>query len=410
MKKTKHRILYIEKPAFVGGSITGLYETIHGLDRDRFEPVVLFHGPNPYREKFHALGVEVIVLNNDLPSGIQQVSTRDIAASLSRFGDWLGDAYRIAKQAQVMWRKDRPLAVRVAEIIREAKIDLIHHNNSLPGDRETIWAGKMAGIPQISYIRVLHDFGFWERRLARSVNLFIYMSQAIEKHYLARGISASQGRVIYDSFDLQTDIHSNHRQALRSEFGVAEQGWVISNIGRLDWWKGHEYFVEAIGQAIKSTPNIKALIVGEPDATALSQSYYQKIQEQVQRLGLVDHVIFTGFRTDIPEIMAASDIIVHSASEPEPFGRVAVEAMTAGRPIVATAAGGILEIVKDQETGLLVPPKDATAMAEAIHYLSENRERAVEMGRAGRLDAERRFSLDKHIASIQEVYEQLLGT
>ena len=87
-----------------------------------------------------------------------------------------------------------------------------------------------------------------------------------------------------------------------------------------------------------------------------------------------DRVILTGVRSDIPRIMAASDIVVHSASEPEPFGRVIVEAMAAGRPVVATAAGGVLDIIEDQVTGLLVPSKNVTLMAKAIQQFLQNEE------------------------------------
>ena len=410
MNNTKRRrILYIEKPVFVGGSITGLYETIRALDKHLYEPVMMFYGPNPYREKFQKLGVQVILLSDKPPSDVQVVSTRDIAATLSRAWRGLGHAYRTAKEGYLIARKDRPLARKVARIIHDQKIDLVHHNNSLPGNRATIMAAKMAGVPQISHVRILHNFGMWERHLAQSVDKFIYMSSAIEKHYLERGIPAEQGQVIYDPFDLDLFDKMNHCPELRAEFGVSEQDCMVSNVGRLDWWKGHDYFLKAIGQVAQTHPNVKALIVGEPDTTALSQDYYKSLKQIVADYDIANNVIFTGFRTDIPRVMSASEIVIHSASEPEPFGRVVVEAMAAGRPVVATAAGGVLDIVKDKETGLLVPPKDVASMAQAIGQLLENREQAQIMGRLARQDVERRFSVEQHIGAIQQVYKTLFA-
>lgn len=404
----RRRILYIEKPPFVGGSVIGLYETVRGLDKDFYEPVVLFHGPNPYREKFQALGVRVIVLNEQLPAPGAAVSGRDIAATLSRYGRWLGDAYRTAKEAYLLARKDRPLARQVAQLIRAEKIDLVHHNNSLPGNRASIMAAKMAGVPQVCHVRMLHAFGFWERLLARSVKAFIYMSSAIERHYVKLGIPKSQGRVIYDPFDWRVYAGANHAEELRAEFSLTDEDWLISNVGRLDWWKGHDYFVEALGMVIGSYPHVKALIVGEPDATPLSQAYDAKLRRRVAELNLSDKVIFTGFRADIPAIMAASEIVIHSSSEPEPFGRVIVEAMAAGRPVIATAAGGVLDIVRDQETGLLVPPKDVTAMAEAMRQLLQDRDGAQRMGQRARAEVAQRFTIEQHIAAVQQVYEEML--
>jgi glycosyltransferase involved in cell wall biosynthesis len=125
-------------------------------------------------------------------------------------------------------------------------------------------------------------------------------------------------------------------------------------------------------------------------------------------LGLSQHVIFTGFRSDVAQIMAMSDLIVHSASEPEPFGRVVVEAMLAGRPVVATAAGGVLDIVEDNVTGITVPPKDAVAMARAIDYLLQNPTTARTMGQRAQEEANKRFSIEQHVAAVHSLYEEIL--
>ena len=163
MKQTKpKRILYIEKPSDIGGSITGLYETIRSLDKKRYEPIMLFHGPNPYREKFQALDVKVIVLSETKPPPAV-ASVRDIAASLSQYGTWLGTAYRTAKQSYIIARKDRPVARKIADLIKAEDIDLVHHNNHLAGNRVTVLAGKMAGVRQISHVRMLTEFGIPER-------------------------------------------------------------------------------------------------------------------------------------------------------------------------------------------------------------------------------------------------------
>jgi len=407
MAPKRHRILYIEKSVSVGGSVISLYELVRGLDINCYEPCVLFHGSNPYRERFRVLGAQVITLSEQPPVAVPAVdSRRDIAVSLSHYGNWLATGYRTAKQVYLLARRDWPLARRLACLIRDEEIDLVHCNNSL--NRAAVLAARLAGVPQICHVRMLHDLSFVDRYLARFVNSFIYISGVVERCYLGQGIPAGRGQVVYNPIDIEAFGQTDHSAALRAELRLADQDWVISNVGRLDWWKGHEDFLQAMAEVVRSQPNVKALIVGAADSDPQNQAYCRRLQQLVIDLGLSGHVIFTGFRTDIPRIMAASDVVVHSSSEPEPFGRVVVEAMAAGRPVVATAAGGVLDIIEDQVTGLLVPPKNATLMAKAIQQLLQNREQARIMGECARQQTSRRFSVKQHVTAVQQIYQRVL--
>lgn len=414
MVSKRHRILYIEKPTSVGGSVISMYELIRGLDSTCYEPIVLFHGPNPYREQFQAIGVRVIVLNEKAATTTAKTialeSSRDIAASLARYSHWLANLYKAAKETYLIIRRERPLAYKLAQLIRDEEIDLVHHNGSLPKNRDTIWAARLAGVPQVCHVRMLHKFSFWERYLARSVNAFIYISKAVQQLYHNLGIPAHKGQVVYNPFDIETLAQGNHTTDLRAEFGVTDQGQLISNVGRIDWWKGQDDFLRAIAEVTQSHPHTKALIVGQPDTNPWSVAYYQQLQKLVVDLNLSEHVIFTGFRSDIPDIMNASDIIVHSASEPEPFGRVVVEGMAAGKPVIATAAGGVLDIIEDQVTGLLIPPKNAQAMANAICQFLQDQTQAKTVGQRAQKRAEERFSVSQHVTSVERIYQDILSS
>jgi glycosyltransferase involved in cell wall biosynthesis len=402
--KKRHRILFFEKPAFVGGSVTGLYELVRGLDPARFEPIVLFGGPNPYRAHFQALGVRVETLSEEIPQITP--TTRDIAAGLSRYNRQAGHGYRRLKDLYLLGKRDYPLAKQVARRIEAWEIDLVHHNNCLRTNRATVLGARLARVRQIVHVRSLEPFGPVERYLADSVSAFIYMSRAVEKLYRGLDIPQHKGHVLYDGF-VPPNAEADPAQ-LRAEFGLTPDDLVISNVGRFDWWKGHETFIQAMAAVVQTLPHAKALLVGGVDSTPRNQAFYREIQQMVQSLGLERHIIFTGYRADIPQIMAMSDLIVHSSSEPEPFGRVIVEAMLVGRPVVATAAGGVLDIVTDHETGILVPPKDAAAMAQAIQELLQHPDRAKAMGRQGRDAALHRFSVDQHVQGMQTLYQSIL--
>ena len=435
----KKRILYVEKPGFVGGSITGLYDLIRGLDCERYEPMVLFYNPNPFAERFREIGVRTEILSNEIPPAGR--NKRDIAGALGRVSGSAGNGYATLKDFYRFMRRGYPVAQKIAGVIRTWEIDLVHHNNCLRTDRASVLGARMAGVPQIQHVRSLRPFGRLGRMLAHSVNRFIYMSRATETLYHQHGIPAAQGQVIYDGFaSAQVAANGNHTNGhapahstnhdstnhdstnhhasasnrdayndVRAQLGLAADDFVISNVGRIDWWKGHEYFVRSIADVVRQQPKTKALVVGGVDSTMRNAAYHQEVLTMVQQLGLDEHVIFTGFRSDVPQIMAMSDLIVHSASEPEPFGRVVVEAMLAARPVVATAAGGVLDIVEDQVIGLTVPPKDAAAMAGAIQFLLQNPTQARAMGERAQQEARRRFSVEQHVAGVQRVYEHVLA-
>jgi glycosyltransferase involved in cell wall biosynthesis len=426
--KQKYRILYVEKPLPVGGSVIGLYQLVRGLDATRYEPVVLFYGLNPYRERFREIGVPVLTLSEESAPDVQpSTGRRDIAATLKHvvpgaLGSGLAEAYWQAKEAYTAIGRDRPLARRVARLLREQEIDLVHHNNSLPCNRETIMAARMAGVRQVSHVRGLNKFSTVDRCIGRSVDAFVFMSTAIQQQYHELGIPPEKGHVIYDAFDARSFASAPTKEgdpwegsipmppadngdparshaALRAELGLREDDRVISNVGRLDWWKGQDYFLQAIAEIAPSYPKVKALLIGAPDHSAASQAFEEKLRRMVEELDLSEHILFTGFRSDVTDLLGISEMVIHSASEPEPFGRV-----------VATAAGGVLDIVQDQATGLLVPPKDATAMACAIRQLLQNREQATRMGQEARKNAQERFSIKQHMAAIQNVYEGILST
>jgi glycosyltransferase involved in cell wall biosynthesis len=401
----QQRVLFIEKPSFVGGSVISLYELVRRLDRTLFEPVVLFFGPNPYRDRFRQLGVQVETISEQMPR-IGQIK-RDITDSLSRYSSHVGRSYWMIKDLYRLAQRDYPIAKLTARYIGELGIDLVHHNNCLRTDRATILGASIAHVPQALHVRTLGTFGPVERYLARSVSAFIYISQAVEDLYRRLGIPAEKGHVVYNGF--VPPIEHTDFTDLRAEFGLGEQELVISNVGRMEWWKGHDYFIGAMAEVVKKQPNVKALLVGGIDPSMRNEEYLNKVKNMVQETGLANHIIFTGFRSDIPQIMAMSDIVVHSASEPEPFGRVVVEAMLAGRPVIATAAGGVLDIVENNVTGLTVPPKDSAAMAGAIQYLLQHPATARTMGERAQQQASKRFSVEQHVMAVQSLYRQILS-
>lgn len=150
---------------------------------------------------------------------------------------------------------------------------------------------------------------------------------------------------------------------------------------------------------VKELPDARFLLVG--DAIFGEKSFVDELKEMCRELGVAEKVVFTGFRDDVPGIMRSIDLLVHASTLPEPFGMVLIEAMAACRPVVATRAGGVQEIVDNGVTGILVPPRDEDAMARAIIEILSDGGLRQRMGEAGLRRVEERFSRDETTRGIE---------
>jgi glycosyltransferase involved in cell wall biosynthesis len=174
--------------------------------------------------------------------------------------------------------------------------------------------------------------------------------------------------------------------------------------GRITPWKGQHVFLKALVEL----PDVRGLVAGEALFTDEDRRYGHELRELAAELKIADRIHFTGFCSDIVPLLLSADIVVHCSTSPEPFGRVIVEAMLTGRPVIATRAGGAMEIVTDNKTGLLVEPGDSHALAVAIQRLLEDRDLAAELGKAAKQDAEERFGLDRILRQWEACMEEVM--
>jgi glycosyltransferase involved in cell wall biosynthesis len=179
----------------------------------------------------------------------------------------------------------------------------------------------------------------------------------------------------------------------------------VGVVGRLSPEKGIEWFLAAAALVARGEPNVGFAVVG--DAVLGDVDYARRLARMVRELGLGERTLLTGFAERAADVMRALDLVV-VPSDAEPFGRVTIEAMASGKPVVATKTGGSPEIVIDWETGLLVPPRDPAAIAEAVLRLLRQPGMAASMGAEGRRQATERFSIEEHGRTIRRLYEGLL--
>jgi len=393
VREHARRVLIVDQAPNLGGTLFGMYELVRMLDRDRYEPVIAFCERHPMEGRFRDLGAEVVHLIEGVPPRRRTMKPRNDRASL-------------INGLSSLTRYELACARGVARIIRSHGIDLVHHNNHLPRDRSCVIATALRRVPQICHIHNLRRLAPEVRFAARFVDRFVYMSKAIERVYLDCGIAPERGSVIYDGIDAPSAM--GDVRSLRGELGLNASDFVVANVGRIDTWKGHNVFVRAVASLVPRIPRIRAVIAGEVSDTARNAGFDAGLHRLVEELGVGAHVIFAGFRDDVPRLMAAADVIVHSATEPEPFGRVIAEGMIAGRPVIATNAGGVPEIIDDRISGLLVPCGDFVALAEAMAWLHDHSAEARSLAEEGRRRAIERFAPARFASEMMAAYDVVL--
>lgn len=407
------RILYVARQAD-GGSAEVLYRLAVHLDKNRYEPVVLFYHKNSHiLDKFSQARIKTILLQDREPArssggSAETVKGRDIAGWLEhRLGRRVSEAYIFLKAGYYFLRREASKILPIMKAIRQHQINLVHVNNGLYRSKPGIIAARLAGVPCVCHVHMFQNLSYFDRLFAGLVNAYLYISQAIADNYTTQGIHPAQGAIIHNGIDTNQFSHPPDAGHIRDEF-AGNGASLVGVVGRLVSWKGHEYFIQAVAKLKPQFPNLKGLIIGPADASPVNQQYLQKLHQLTAALELKNDVIFTGFRDDVLDVMSALDVVVHSSSEPEPFGLVIIEGMALGKPVVATAAGGVLDIVEDKVSGLLVPCQDAGAMAQAILWLLTHQKQAEQMGRRAYRRVTEKFTMQRQTNAVQQIYDDVI--
>ena len=290
--------------------------------------------------------------------------------------------------------------------MRRERFDLVHTHSTKAGLLGRV-AARLAAVPVVLF--TAHGWAFaegrayWKRRLlahaerlAARVTAKIICVSEHDRELALRWRVAKPGQllVVHNGIDPHSFLAADG-SPVREELRLGKDP-VVTFVGRLAPPKDPLTLLEAI----RILPEGRVLLIGDGELRP-------QIERFVQERSLPGRVVMAGFRSDIPEVLAASDVFVLS-SRWEGLPLTVIEAMMAGLPVVAARVGGIPELVEDGETGFLVPPSDPEALAEALQRLLEDEGLRRRMGEAGREKALRGFTLERMLAQIQRVYEELL--
>jgi glycosyltransferase involved in cell wall biosynthesis len=349
----------------VGGGELSLMDLLRGLDRGRWAPALVVPEDGGVASRGRDLGLPVHVI--PLPT---------------------------------LWRPGPGVVRSVAALGRLARTTdaaLIHAN----GSRAMIYgglAGRSAGRPAIWHVRIAESDGAVDRALCALATGVIATSRAVARRF---PWAPRKIRLIPNGVDLVRFTPRPPSGALGAVLGVPPSAPVALSVGRFVAEKGYGCLLDAAARIERTKPGVHWILVGDGELKG-------ELGAHARRLGLESRVHFTGWRDDIPDVLALCDVFV-CPSENEGFGRVLIEAMAMAKAVVATAVGGIPEIVLDGATGILVPSGAPAALADAVRAVLDDPARASRLGAAGRARAESTFSLAAHVDAVERVYAEVLG-
>jgi len=388
------RILFVEASVggVLGGSLTGILHLLRGLDRARFAPAMVLYEPKPAveAELAHA-GVAVHVLP-DLPIPSADGRRGRLGRALLRASDLLGVVFPRSKALAAIIARERPAIVYLA--------------NGLTANLDGVVAAARCGVPVVCHEKGYRRVGPVERFLSRWVDVCIGMTEHVTEHYAARGVRPGRMATVYDGIDCD-DFRPGGGVAVRRELHIPAAAPVVGLVGHIQEWKGQRLVVEAVARLHARWPELRCLLVG--GVHRQGEAYAEALRARIRDLGLTESVLLTGERADVAACLDAMDVAIHASIKPEPFGRVMIEAMALGRPLIAPREGGPLAIVDDGVTGLLVEPRDADALAVAIETLVADGERRRAMGVAARRRVDEVFDLRHHVHAIEAIFDEILG-
>ncbi|MFP6610234.1 MAG: glycosyltransferase family 4 protein [Deltaproteobacteria bacterium] len=399
------KVLYVEASSgqVVGGSLTGMLELVAGLDRSVYEPAVLLYEDKPVIKDLVSQGIPVRVFSKRrLP---KEHALQDRAGYVrAKRAPGVTRALKNLRAALTFLFETFPAALRLSRFLGEEAPDIIHVCNGFRGNMDAIVAARLRGIPCVVHSKGFDKHGFIERFFAPGVAASVCMTKAIEDHCRRQGIRPPEYNVVYDGLDLDAFRPTRSEADVREELGIALSALVVGVVGNIQEWKGQLVLLQAMVEVRKRHPAAVALIIGGVHRSGLN--YSRRLQAFVAENDLEDNVIMTGARDDVSDLMRSMDVIAHTSVRREPFGRVIIEGMSVGRPVLATRAGGVPELITDGTDGILVPAGDPAALAEVLIGLFDDRELRDKLGR-GALEKVKTFSVEHHVSEMARIYERV---
>ena len=388
-----YKVIHVITRLDRGGSAQNTLLTAIGHDRSRFDPMVVAGLPGRWDAQGGAAATE------ENRRHLEKAGVRwRLLPTLTREVNLIKDCATLW-QLVVLFRQERPA--------------IVHTHTSKAGALGRI-AAWLTGVPVVIHTPHGHvfyghfsSFTSWiflqtERRLAARTTCMVALTEAERDDHLLRQVGqADRFAVVHSGIDLArfrrlVGVVGSHPEG----FDCPPDALVVGAVGWLTPIKGHRFLIEAFARLKPSYPRLHLVIAG-------SGELHDELAALAARRGVRDSVRLLGERTDVPDCLAAMDLFIMPSLN-EGMGRALIEAMAAGRPVIATKVGGIPAIIEHQRTGLLVQPEDATALAAAMTELLRRPAWAMELGAAASESIGAKFGVAPMIQAVEAVYDEAL--
>lgn len=376
------RVLFVNHVSEIAGAERSLLDLLRRLDRARFDPQLAAPPGGPLLDEARELEVSV----HELP-----------LRRLRRHWNPLALVYQTG---HVWWR-----GRRLGPLIDSENVDILHANSFTA--LAYAWFGTPPECPIVWHARDLRYPRTLARRMIGRATRVIATSQAVADRVTQICPAAEDvTQVIHNGVDLATFQQPHHGVDLRGELGLKPESKLVGMVAQLVPWKGHDLFLDAAAELALARPDVEFLIVGA-DLFGEHARYRAELTDMIDELGMAGRVHFIGWRQDIANVLGALSVLMHPA-EDEPFGRVVLEAMAVGTPVVALDAAGPREIITNGVDGVLLPvPTRPETIAAVVGQLLKDEALAARLVRGGREKAGY-FSAERTARLIASCYDEIL--
>lgn len=370
----------------VGGPAIHVILLTHGLNPDKFESVLVSGVEAPEEGDMHHLADEKCVKPFIIPN--------------------LGRELNPWRDINTLWQLYR--------LIRRERPDIVHTHTAKAGTVGRV-AALLAGVPVIIHTfhgHVLHGYfgklktAFFrgvERFLAARSSKVIAVSEKVRQDLLQYRVG-DEDKVIKIPLGLELEPFRHPapdaRQRLRSEWRLPEGAFAIGMIARMVPIKRHEDLFRAIPAVIEKHPNTYFIIVGDGELRP-------ELEALADKLGITHHLVFTGFRDDRADVYSAVDLVALTSGN-EGLPVAVIEALSAGKSVMATRVGGVPELIEDGVTGFIAEPYNPASIADGFLRALDNPDKTAEMGRRAQDDAIRKYSISRLVGDLETLYQSLL--
>ncbi|MES9969186.1 MAG: glycosyltransferase family 4 protein [Candidatus Thiodiazotropha sp.] len=392
------KIMYCEgnTDGTVGGSFYSLLYLTSGLDRSKYDPIVIFHENNTLIPEYEKAGVKTLVVPPYKPVTL---------VSNNRYLSKLNSLLRVLQKPLNLLGYLLLSSNKKKRLLKNYQIDLLHLNNSVLRNNDWMIAAQLAGIPCITHERGINSiYPLISRYLASKLNAIISISKSVTDTLKKNGIK-SNIVTIHNGIDPEQVSKKISGENILEKLGLSPKHKIIGVLGNIREWKGQEVAVKAMRTVVEKYPETVCLLIG--DTTKQDVQYKERLNSLIKEYGLESNIIFTGYIKNVSDYLNILQIVLHTSIEPEPFGRVLIEAMSLSKPLIAANDGAVPEIIINNKSGLTFTPGDHDQLAELIVKVFEDKTLAENLGSGGYARLLDNFHINVNIERTQQLYDKI---